>query len=189
MRLYEIKEALESSGRLVIDVKQLSVLIGIPRSHAKVYAARLVSKKWAWKPRRGIIALTDDEFVLSTQLVEPSYISMHSALYLHGIIDQVPVLVECVTTKQSLNLSRIGIRYRKINPMLFFGYSRLDRQNSYIYVAVPEKAVLDMVYFGYQPPEDIELDLTMLKNMMKSFSLLNSPRAKRVVRWVKKHVE
>ncbi|MGC9021197.1 MAG: type IV toxin-antitoxin system AbiEi family antitoxin domain-containing protein [Candidatus Methanodesulfokora sp.] len=186
MHLHEIREALESSGRLVFDVKQISVLLGVPRSHAKVYAARLVSKNWAWRPRRGIIALTEDEFVLATQLVEPSYISMHSALYLHGILDQVPAFIECITTRQSLNLREIGIRYRRISPVIFFGYSRLDRQKSYVHVAAPEKAVLDMVYFGYQPPNDVELDLNMLRRMADRFSLLDSPRARRVARWVRK---
>jgi predicted transcriptional regulator of viral defense system len=189
MRLYEIKELLESSGRLVVDVKQLSVLLGIPRSHAKVYSARLVSKNWAWRPRKGIIALTDDEFVLATQLVEPSYISMHSALYLQGLLDQVPVLIDCVTTRQSLNLKNPGIRYRRINPMLFFGYKRLDRQKSYVHVAIPEKAVLDMVYFGYLPPDGIELNMDILSKMAENFSMLKSLRARRVTKWVRNLAE
>lgn len=189
MRLYEIRELLDSSGRLVFDLRQLSVLLGVPRSHAKVYAARLVSKNWAWRPRRGTIALTNDEFLLATQLVEPSYVSMHSALYLQGLLDQVPVLIECVTTRQSLNISELGVRYRRINPMLFFGYIRLERQKSYVHAATPEKAVLDMVYFGYQPPDNLNLDLEMLKEMAERFSSVNSPRARRVVRWVKELVD
>jgi predicted transcriptional regulator of viral defense system len=184
MHLYEIKELLESSGRLVVDVKQLSVLLGIPRSHSKVYASRLVSKNWAWRPRKGVIALTRDELVLATQLIEPSYISMRSALHLHGLLDQVPASIECITTRHSLSFRELGIVYRRINPALFFGYRRMERGGSYIHVASAEKAALDMVYFGQSPP-DVELDIAILREMAERFSALNSPRARRVVKWVR----
>jgi hypothetical protein len=51
-------------------------------------------------------------------------------------------------------------------------------------VAIPEKAVLDMVYFGYSPPDDIELNMDILSKMAENFSMLKSPRARRVAKWI-----
>ncbi len=185
MKLYEIREGLLSSGRRVFTIGQLSVLLGVSREHAKVYAHRLVARGWAWRPRRGIIALTRDEFVLATQLVEPSYVSMHAALYLRGLVDQVPSIVECVTTRCSLALPDLGVRYRRIQPDLFFGYERMDKGESYVMVAGREKALLDMVYFGYKPPS-VRADPDVLVKMARRFEKAGGNRARRVVRWVRR---
>lgn len=72
-------------------------------------------------------------------MTHSSYVSMHSVLYLRGLIDQVPSIVEAVTTKRPAWLRDLGIRYRKISGKLFFGYERLARANSYVFVAAPKK--------------------------------------------------
>ncbi len=184
MRLYEMREALMKSGRAVFTTRQLSVVLGVPREHAKVYASRLVSRGWAWRPMRGRIAIADDDFALATQLVEPSYVTTHAALHLRGLLDQVPREVECATTRLSIRLDRLGIRYRRIHPSLFFGYERVERGLSYAFVASPEKALLDMVYFGYSPTEWGFADLDTLRRMAGAYERLGTPRARRVVRWV-----
>ncbi len=71
-----------SLGRAVFNMSQLSNLLGIPKAHAKVYTSRLIARGWVWRPMRGVIALTEDEFIISTQLIEPSYILMHVVLFL-----------------------------------------------------------------------------------------------------------
>jgi len=91
-------------------------------------------------------------------------VSMHSALYLIGLIDQVPSIVEAVTTKRPAWLRDLGIRYRKISGKLFFGYERLARANSYVFVATPEKAVLDTVYFGGSPDPSVSDQLDKEKS-------------------------
>ncbi len=185
MNLYEIREKLLSSGRAVFDLSQLSNLLGIPRTHAKVYASRLIERGWAWRPMRGIIALTSDEFVIASQLIEPSYISMHAALYLLELVDQIPSQIECVTTKYSTVVS--GIRYRKARSSLFFGYKRMEKAGSYVFTALPEKALLDMVYFDYTPPKWIfsKINPSVLEDMSREYSRLRNYRARRVVKWVK----
>ncbi len=185
MRLYEMRETLRNSGRAVFTTRQLSVVLGVPRGHAKVYASRLVARGWAWRPMRGRVAITRDDFALATQLVEPSYVTAHSALHLRGMLDQVPREVECATPRLSLRLDRLGIRYRKIHPTLFFGYERVERGLSYAFVASPEKALLDMVYFGYSPTEWGFADPRELRRMAEAYERLGTPRARRVIGWVR----
>jgi predicted transcriptional regulator of viral defense system len=116
---------------------------------------------------------------------------MHSALYLRGLIDQVPSIVEAVTTKRPAWLRDLGIRYRKISGKLFFGYERLARANSYVFVATPEKAVLDTVYFGGIPDPSVlnQLDKEKILEISEAFLGLRSYRAKKVARWIKCYVE
>ncbi|MHA1632115.1 MAG: type IV toxin-antitoxin system AbiEi family antitoxin domain-containing protein [Candidatus Freyarchaeota archaeon] len=185
MKLYEVKDRVLAGGRLVLSVAQLSNLMAIPRSHAKVHASRLVERGFAWRVRRGVISFTDDPFVVASQLVEPSYASFTAALYLRGLVDQVPAVVECVTTRGSFEFERLGIRYRKVHPSLFFGYERVERQGSYAHVAKPAKAVLDMVYFGAYPESlRVELDGRELASMAEAYKRVGGFRARRVLRWV-----
>jgi len=185
--VYEIRDKVLSGKRLVLNPLQLSNLALIPREHAKVYAGRMVKKGFAHRLAEGVISFTDDPFVIASQLIEPSYISFIGALYLQGMIQQIPAIVECVTTRNSLRLERLKIEYHKVRPSLFYGYERIERYGGYVFVAKPAKAVIDLVYFGLYPRE-IELDLNKveLASMVKAYRKLGDYRAKRVVEWVEK---
>ena len=102
LSLYRIKELGLGSGRAVFSVQQFSNLIGKPRAIATVYMARLVDNKMAERLLRGKISFVEDDFVIATQMVEPSYISLDSALLFSGIKKQITSSVECVTTKNSI---------------------------------------------------------------------------------------
>lgn len=146
--LYEIRDKAISSGRAVFSARALAHLIGKPLPTARTYLDRLVKKGLAKRLMKGKISFSDDDFVIATQLVEPSYISLHSALRLHGLMQQMPSSVQCVTPKNSLSIKALGLRYHKIPPSLFFGYERVSRGGSYALVACAEKAVLDGWYLG-----------------------------------------
>jgi len=81
-------------------------------------------------------------------LIEPSYISLNSALLFHGVIKQVPRCIECVTARNSIAYDKLGIVYHKIPGGLFFGYKRQSMGKSYIFIAEPEKAVIDGLYLN-----------------------------------------
>src|SRR5579875_785117 len=81
-KIYLISRKLEESNRAVFDYNQLSVVAGIPAEQVRVYASRLIHQGFVKPLLRGYISLTEDPFLISTQLVEPSYISFTAALYL-----------------------------------------------------------------------------------------------------------
>lgn len=148
MNLYEIKEMAIKSKKAVYTIQQLANLISKPKSIAKVYASRLVKKGLAIRLVRGRISFSKDDYVIASQFVEPSYISTVSALSFHQLITQVPTHVECVNTKNSRKYEKLGIIYRKIPGSMFFGYKKYQKDNSYILVAEPEKAVIDAIYLN-----------------------------------------
>jgi len=148
LSLFEIRDMALESGRAVFSMQQLSNLIGKPKAVCTVYAARLVKKGLAVRVLKGKISFERDEFIIATQLVEPSYISLGSGLLFLGLTKQVQKNIECVTTKNSLKFKGLGIVYHKIPVSLFFGFKKMAKGKSYVMVAEPEKAVLDALYLN-----------------------------------------
>jgi len=190
--IYALRDRILKEGRLVLPLAQLAGISGVPRGSVKVYADRLVKKGFAQRVIEGTIALTSDPFVIATQLVEPSYVSLTSAFYLHGLIKQVPSLVECITTRNTRRFEDLEVRYHRIHPSLFFGYERVEKGGSYVFVANPEKALLDMIYFGslysHLSDEVLEhLDRRQLRSYAERFGTTRGFRAKRIMNWVKGH--
>jgi len=174
LSLYQIRDMALESGRAVFSIQQLANLIGKPKAISTVYASRLVKKGLAWKLVRGKICFEKDEFIVATQLVEPSYVSLGSALLFHGITQQVQKNIECVTAKNTLKFKKLGIEYHKIAPRLFFGFKKHPKGKSYMMVAEPEKAVLDGMYLGIFSKKDLveleqKLDTQKLKEYAKRF--------------------
>lgn len=175
------------SGRLVFQLRQLANLDLLPAQHARIYAARMVKKGFARRIMEGVISLTDDPFIIASQLIEPSYISFNSALYLRGLVQQAPVLVECVTTKSSFKLHEPRVQYHMIVPELYFGYDRISRHSSYVWVATSEKAVLDIVYFGGNYDPTRSLDKEKLLSFARPYAIHGGNRGKRVRKWVERY--
>ena len=151
MNLYQIRDKALKSGRAVFSVQQLANLIGKSKAVAKVYLSRLAKAGLARKVLQGKISFSDDDFVVASQLYEPSYISFSSALSFYGLISQVPAKVECATTKNSRSYPELGVYYHRLPPSLFFGFAPRKKGESYAMVADKEKAVLDMAYLNMLP--------------------------------------
>jgi len=89
-------------------------------------------------------------------LYPPAYISLESALFMHGVIDQAPHVIHAVTLNKTKSFSTaLGeMAYFHIQADLFFGYSAQDR----MLLAEPEKAALDFIYLqrqnGFEPVLD-----------------------------------
>lgn len=78
----------------------------------------------------------------------PSYISLEKALEYHGLIPEGVSIYTCVTTKGTGTFfSKIGIfRYYHIKSSLFWGYEAVTVNMQTAFVALPEKALLDLFY-------------------------------------------
>ena len=156
MHLYQIRERALASGRAVFSVQQLATLIGSSYDVAKSYASRLVKKGFAQRLVRGKLTFIDDPFVIATQLVEPSYISGYSALLFHNLTTEIPRYVEVITTRRSIVYAELGLHYYKVKPNIFYGYKKYKKGKSYVFVAEPEKALIDGLYLGILPETLIE---------------------------------
>ncbi len=148
MNLYQIRDLALKRKRAVYSTQQLANLLGRPAPIARVYAARLVKAKLARRMMRGKISFSDDEKVIATQMIEPSYVSLHFALLFHQMIQQVPSNVACLTPKTSRTFDTLGISYHKVPPSLMFGFQQYASDKTYYWLADPEKALLDALYLN-----------------------------------------
>ncbi|ARD84735.1 hypothetical protein FAD_0835 [Ferroplasma acidiphilum] len=155
LTLYKIRDMALKNNVSVYNVNEFANLIQKNNKVAIVYMNRLVRNNLATKPVNGKISFINDDFIMASQLIYPSYISTNSALLFHKLAQQVPGKVECVTTINSINYNKLGISYHKIKPELFFGYKRYNYNNSYIFVANPDKAVFDGLYLNIFSENDI----------------------------------
>lgn len=76
----------------------------------------------------------------------PSYVSHVSALYTHGVIDQVPtdVHVVSIAAPRRIGSSRGGFRLHRMPMALFGGYATVAGADT----ATPEKALFDWAYLS-----------------------------------------
>ncbi len=89
---------------------------------------------------------------LANQLYVPSYVSLEYALSFYGLIPERAHSVTSVTTKKTLRFSNsVGsFSYRHVMPSAFRGFKIIKDQNDMdIFIAEPEKAVVDFLYFTF----------------------------------------
>ena len=112
--------------------------------------------------------------------LKPSaYISCEWALNYHGISLQSPMVCTVVTLSTSVGKKRsimyqgIDIEFSRISPALFFGFTYQDR----FYMASPEKAILDTLYYRGEIPaqDELELDMVDLNLLSKMANRYPSP--------------
>ena len=106
--------------------------------------------------RRGIYVLSDTyrkveifEPYLASVLRKPSYVSREKALEYHGLIPEgVPMYTMVTTARPGRYETPFGVfDYRHAQESLFWGYRSVTVRNQTAFVALPEKALLDLFYF------------------------------------------
>jgi len=87
---------------------------------------------------------------IASRIRKPSYVSLQSALSYHGAIPESAHAVTSVTTARPgrFETSLGDFSYRHVGPGLFWGYREVEAgEGERAYVALPEKALLDLFYF------------------------------------------
>lgn len=85
------------------------------------------------------------DFELANFLVNPSYISLESALSFYGILPQFPYTITSVTPRKSRAIiyQEKEYQFSHLKRNYFFGFVKKEN----FLVASPEKALLDELYF------------------------------------------
>lgn len=174
----------------VFTFSDLWNLIGLASSDrtAKV-VNRLVRDGVLLKIRRGLyVVKSADLWVLASRLREGSYVSLDSVLARNGLIGTVPSRsVSAVSTGNPKTVETpVGkIRYFKIQPALFFGFTKAPMG---VRVADSEKAYLDLLYyhvkgarFVVDPLKDIDLWKLDRAKVRKDLKRYRNPKFRRFV--------
>jgi predicted transcriptional regulator of viral defense system len=158
---------LERAAHLpVIDSKTLRSWGGDPKA-LSVQLSRWVRLGKLVRLRRGVFLLPAGlsrggaplEYVANL-LVLPSYVSLERALSFHGLIPERVPLVQSVTLARPMSFeTAVGdFQYRHVKQAWFFGYAETEIGSASALMALPEKALLDMIYLsrGSFPRERID---------------------------------
>lgn len=136
------------SGLPVFTARQVGALVGA--GYSKVFLHRLAGRRAIHRLGRGFYTVHDDPVVWATHVWYPSYISLWHAFSHHGVTTQLPATIE-VMAGRSGSLGNVEfIRTREL-----WGYSAVTHGDFRIFMADLEKAVLDAVWTGRVPADDI----------------------------------
>ncbi|MEO5682809.1 MAG: hypothetical protein ABIQ88_09205 [Chitinophagaceae bacterium] len=87
---------------------------------------------------------------MSNLLLQPSYISLETALAHYQFIPEAVYSKEAITTVKTVSYQAPSgyYYYRAIKPAYFFGYSIQYWDRLPLLIAEPEKAIIDYLYLG-----------------------------------------
>lgn len=113
-----------------------------------------------------------NDFELANFLINPSYISLETALSFYGILPQLTYSITSITPlkTQRIICQNKEYEYCRLESKYFFGFEKKDK----FLIASPEKALLDQLYFASKKLRNThweDLNLQQInKNLFKQWS-------------------
>ncbi len=135
----------------VIDTADAAAALEQPTHAASKTLSRLADANLVTPVRHGVwwIGNDVDPYRLSEHLSAPypSYLSLQTALHLHGMIEQIPRVHYAVSLArtQTIRTSAGTFSFHHVAPELFGGFTR---NADGVPLATPEKALVDMAYLS-----------------------------------------
>ncbi|MFO7741985.1 MAG: type IV toxin-antitoxin system AbiEi family antitoxin domain-containing protein [Anaerolineae bacterium] len=147
----------------------------VDRANVQRQLSRWTKSGRLYQLRRGLYALAPPfqkvkphPFVVANRMLQPSYVSLQSALAYYGLIPEVvPVTTSVTTLRPSRWDTPLGsYAFRHVKNELFQDYRLLevaDEQEAF--VASPEKALLDLIYLEPRADSHTYLKELRLQNL------------------------
>lgn len=131
----------------VFNTKIIKDIINKKNNYAKLVIHRLKKANLIYEIERNKYSLYSDALIIASNLLWPSYISCWSALRYYNLTEQLPSSIFIITPrarkKSQIMFNNTKIIFIKINKKHFFGYKRENYDNSNIFIAEKEKAIID----------------------------------------------
>lgn len=148
-------EALQRLRRLatpVVESRDVAALLSVSASNATTILRRLAAEglithltrgRWLVNPK--VDRLTLPELISAPY---PAYISLQSALFHHGLIEQIPSILYAVTPGRPRRLRTpvATVSFHRMPIDLFTGFELSSTSDAKI--ATPEKALFDLIYLA-----------------------------------------
>ena len=166
MKSINLLKILQKINKPFYTITDLEKITSLPRISLYVALKRWVSggviervAQGIYLPMGSVISMEN----VAVQLYIPNYLSFESALAKYGILNLIPYTLTFATTRKTRRyiLQKQEVEFRQIAPELFFGF---EIRNG-IYIATPEKAFLDQVYFVARGKATLDLDELDIKKL------------------------
>jgi predicted transcriptional regulator of viral defense system len=159
MKGIELLKIFQRMNKSFYTIADLEKITGLSRNSLYIALERWKTQGFIERVGQGIylpIGITTSVENIASQLYIPNYLSFESALAKYGILNLIPYTITFATTRKTrkYTLRKQEIEFRQITTKLFFGF---EMKNG-IYIASPEKAFLDEVYFVTRGKATLDLD-------------------------------
>jgi predicted transcriptional regulator of viral defense system len=152
MKLIDAYTKLRQLQLPVLQTQDVAAFLDISINHANKILSRIAEAKQIINIRRGTWVFPDiDPLILPNILTDPfpSYLSLQTALYYHGMISQIPNIIYAVslarTYRYKTPIATVSVHH--IQPTYFFGYKEINN-NALLKIASPEKTLIDIFYLS-----------------------------------------
>jgi predicted transcriptional regulator of viral defense system len=152
MNQIEALQRLQMLATPVLESRDVAALLQVSASNATTILRRLGAEgmivhlsRGRWLVDKKIDRLALPELISAPH---PAYISLQSALFHHGLIEQIPSTLYAVTPARPRQFrTPMGmISFHRMPPELFTGFELSSASDAKI--ATPEKALFDLLYLA-----------------------------------------
>src|SRR6185436_15466123 len=133
MRLIDAHAGLVSLGRPTITTRDTAATLDVSPVYAAQILKRLASAKQLVRLGRGRWGMAErlSRFALPEALTspKPTYVSLYTALYHHGMIEQIPDVIYAVTLAPTRRVTTpLGtVSLHHVAPAFFTGFDVIDK--------------------------------------------------------------
>ncbi|MBI4097338.1 MAG: hypothetical protein HY428_02895 [Candidatus Levybacteria bacterium] len=150
-------------------IADLEKILDLKKDSLYVTLNRLVKSGTLIRLRKNIYTLFTkplDHEKIANQLYFPSYLSFEQALSRYSILSQIPYTLTFATPRptKKTEIGETVVEYSHLPQELYFGYLLKDE----IYIAEPEKALLDQLYMVSRGKRAIVTEELDLKDINRS---------------------
>lgn len=166
-----VREELLKRGVLIFTPLDFVRIFNINRERAKYFLEKNTDTGLLLRLKNGVYTLKSDmpsEGEIANFLYRPSYLSFEYALSYYSIIPEATYSITSATTKPTREFEVQGkdFSYFTIKSQAYGGYISLERQGRTFFIAEPEKALVDYLYFAAIGKRSIN-DRTETRNLDK----------------------
>ncbi|MBU1127431.1 MAG: hypothetical protein ABIH88_02525 [Patescibacteria group bacterium] len=192
LNLHQVEKELFAKNIKIFTPQDLSVMFGAGKRAVGGFLGYNVKKQAFVQLKKTLYSLRNDlpsEFVLANRIYSPSYISLDSALAYYHLIPETVYSVTSVTSKAAREFEAIGrsFEYHKIKKSAYAGYLPKLIDEEVVFIATPEKAAADFLYFVWLGRRDFNdrlrwenIDRVKLEKYLRLFG------QKRLISFVRK---
>ena len=129
------------------NINTVSNIIEKDIPYTRLYVNRLKQRGLVHQLQRNVYTVENDPLVIASRISWPSYISLWAALRYHNLTEQLPHTITVLTTqmksRKEISLLTTTFVFEHIRPEWFFGFTKIIKNDFEIFMAEPEKALID----------------------------------------------
>lgn len=152
VNLIRVEQAIRRRGLRLFSPLELQRVLGISAIAARFLVHRYAKRGVFLKLRKGLYCLADQppsELAIANRLYEPSYLSFEFVLSYYHLIPEAAYTITSATSRPTRALTALGkaFEYHRLKKSVFTGYEPVKVGTETIFMATPEKALVDTLYF------------------------------------------